>query len=64
MKNVCDVFKKDVNSVLRTISHSSYRDLSVYCRLQRLVLTFRVHQNVLLPVFLNPLICLHDRDPF
>ena len=33
-------FKKDVNSVLGTVSHSSYRDLSVYCRLKRLVFTF------------------------
>ena len=43
------LFKKDVNSVLGTVSHSSYRYLSVNCWLKRLVLAFGVHQNVLKP---------------
>ena len=51
-----------MNSVLRTVSHPSHCDLSVYSRLERLVLTFRIHQDMTLPICLALLISLHYCD--
>ena len=52
-----------MNSVLRTISHSSHSNLSVHCWLQRLMLALGIHQDMVFSVSLHLPVLLHDRHP-